>query len=289
VVNFDADPAGVNAAERSIQVLLEEDMRIRVLELSGGMDPDEFVRARGADAYRAAYEKAPRYFFWLADRARARFDVQSAEGRVEGLRFLLPSIQRIPDKIERVAIANDVAAYLGVDASLVLEQFRKAAAARSETGVQAAASDLPATEKLLARCLIESAEARQQLGSRVRGLRSAGLRLHNVFEAILVSGEPPDWSAAEARLDPREATLLNEIHFADARGEGDQWEDLLAQAVACVETIEAAARAGGVADLKARVREAEREGRLEEALSLMRELEHAEREILRSPSRGAVI
>jgi DNA primase len=288
VVNFDADAAGGNAAERSIQVLLEEDMRIRVLELAGGMDPDEFVKARGADAYRQAYEKAPRYFFWLADRARTRFDVRSAEGRVEGLRFLLPSIQRIPDKIERVAIANDVAAYLGVQASLVLEQFRKAAAARSETSAKPEGDDLPATEKLLARCLIESSEARRELGSRVKRLAAPGMRMGKVLEAILGAGEPPDWSAAEARLDQREAALLNELHFADL-GSGGVEGDVLAQAAACVERLEAAVRAGGVAELKARVREAERQGRLEDALALMKELDAAERGMARGPARGGVI
>jgi DNA primase len=288
VVNFDADAAGVNAAERSIQVLLEEDMRIRILELGGGMDPDEFVKARGAEAYRAAYEKAPRYFFWLADRARSRFDVRSAEGRVEGLRFLLPSIQRIPDKIERAAIANDVAAYLGVEASLVLEQFRKAAAARSEAEVKPKCDDLPATEKLLAHCLIESAEARGQLGGRVKAL-AGGLKMGKVLEAILAAGEPPDWSAAEARLESREAALLNGLHFADLGNAGAQGEDMPAQAAACVETLEAAVRSGGLAGLKAKVKEAEREGRLEDALALMKDLDAAERGVARGTARGGVI
>src|SRR5206468_187892 len=40
VVNFDPDTAGVNAAERSINLLLEEGMQVRILELDGGLDPD---------------------------------------------------------------------------------------------------------------------------------------------------------------------------------------------------------------------------------------------------------
>src|SRR5271154_5666402 len=44
VVNFDPDAAGGNAAERSIQMLLDEGMHVRVLELGGELDPDEYVK-----------------------------------------------------------------------------------------------------------------------------------------------------------------------------------------------------------------------------------------------------
>ena len=47
VVNFDPDQAGVNAAERSIQILLDENMRVRVLELEGDDDPDEYIKKNG--------------------------------------------------------------------------------------------------------------------------------------------------------------------------------------------------------------------------------------------------
>ena len=42
----------------------------------------------------------------------------------------LPSVQKIGDKLERAAIANDLAGYLAVDAGLVLDQFKKAATDR---------------------------------------------------------------------------------------------------------------------------------------------------------------
>ena len=69
-VNFDPDNAGANAAERSIQMLLEEGLRVRVVELEGGLDPDEYVKQNGADAYREKLKHAPGYFHWLADRTR---------------------------------------------------------------------------------------------------------------------------------------------------------------------------------------------------------------------------
>ena len=105
-------------------------MRVRVLELDGGLDPDEYVRQHGAEGYRERLKRASGYFHWLADRARKKFDMNSSEGRIAGLQFLLPSIQRVSDKLERATIAEEVASYLGVDRGLVLEQFRKIATER---------------------------------------------------------------------------------------------------------------------------------------------------------------
>jgi DNA primase len=57
-VNFDPDAPGANAAERSIGLLLEEGMQVRIVELDGGLDPDEYCRDRGADAYRQRVDEA---------------------------------------------------------------------------------------------------------------------------------------------------------------------------------------------------------------------------------------
>jgi DNA primase len=164
VVNFDPDAAGAKAAEKSINLLLDESMKVRIVELDGGLDPDEYCMERGAEAYRTKLDKAQSYFYWLADRARARFDLRTAEGRVAGFQFLLPAIQRLPEKIERVAVANDVAGYLGVDAGLVLENFRKSVMDRRDRKVAPAPEPLRADEKILGlNLLVSSAEARKEL------------------------------------------------------------------------------------------------------------------------------
>jgi DNA primase len=282
VVNFDPDTAGVNAAERSIQVLLDEDLRVRVLELEGGLDPDEYVGTHGADRYRTVLEKAPRYFYWLADRARSRFDFRDAEGRLAGLRFLLPSIQRIPDKLERAAIAGDIASYLGVEASLVLENFRKSAADRSEGQRPPPREDLPASELLLLRSLVNSETVRRELEPRIRALTIADpgvasrLRSQPLLKAILEAGDPPDWEAALSRLAPAEADLLSRLLLADEDFVGEPDPAGLPQALACLECLESTSAEIRVAEIKLRIREAERSGRLRDALTLMEELSQME-------------
>ena len=170
-VNFDPDTAGANAAERSIHLLLEEGLRVRILDMEGGLDPDEYVKQNGAEAYRNKLTQASGYFHWLADRARRKFDMRSSDGRIAGLHFLLPSIQRISDKLERATIAEEVASYLGVERGLVLEQFRKIAVNKGNSMDRRQSPSVPATEKLLLNALLVSADARAEVLPRLIALR----------------------------------------------------------------------------------------------------------------------
>ena len=59
IVNFDQDEAGQNAARKSLDLLLEEGLKVHVVELPAGDDPDTFLKAHGGDAYRARLDEAP--------------------------------------------------------------------------------------------------------------------------------------------------------------------------------------------------------------------------------------
>jgi DNA primase len=278
VVNFDPDPAGAGATERSIQTLLEESMHVRIVELDGGLDPDDYCKQRGADAYKARLDSAKGYFYWLADRARTKFDMRSAEGRVAGFQFLLPAIQRLSDKLERVAVVNDVAGYLGVDASLVLENFRRAAAERREKTVQAAPEPVRAVERILLGLLLAQAEARQQLIPLLRDMPAASqFTTRRIFEALYAihdSGNPVSFSEVDQRLEEADRALL----AATVLGDGTHDQSLtLEQGLACLRALETTGREQERTALKARVRAAERDGNFNEALRLAEELARIER------------
>jgi DNA primase len=277
VINLDPDPAGEAATERMIHVLIEEGARVRVLELPDGLDPDEFVLQHGPDAYRGLVAKAPRYFHWLADRSRAKFDTRSAEGRVQAFKFLLPTIQKLSDKLERAATADDLAGYLGVDRGLVLDQLKKSAASRAPVPKgMAARIELPRAERLLLDCLVRSGEARKAALPRLLGREFLEPPMSTgIWRAMAAVAEPFDWAAVEGRLDDRDRALLTGVVFADeGTGEPDhQSQDgVLAQAMGCVEALESTDLAARCQALKLRIAAAERSGDLKEAMELSREL-----------------
>ena len=217
VVNFDPDQAGQNATERSIQLLLQEGLQVRVLTLPEGLDPDEFCERHGADRYRELLDKAPDYFLWLADRARSQFDVRSPEGRVAAFRLLMPSIHLLPDKIQRAALTNELADHLGVDRGLVLEQLRRAAVDRRAPPPVSGPGDALEGEKLLVRLLTESEEARQEMLASVVEIAVRGsLPTAAILEAVVAvasSGERFQYAAVEGRLGEKDQEFLSRIIF----------------------------------------------------------------------------
>lgn len=271
VVNFDPDTAGANAAEKSIQMLLDEGLRVRILHLEGDLDPDEYVKESGADAYRQRLEKAPAYFHWLADRARGKFDMRTAEGRMDAFKLIAPAIQRIADRLERFSVANDVADYLGLDEKLVRDHFSKGSAEHTAAPRRAA---IPPAERLLLNALLASAAARAQTIPELSGLAAIDRFVsRNVFQALFAmhsDGATFRFSDLEGRLSEADRDLLSAAIFAD---EVLEEEKAAEQAVACLRSLKSQDPRSEAAALRARIKAAEREGNLQEALRLAQELD----------------
>ena len=157
VLNFDPDTAGANAAEKSIALLVEEGFSVKVVTLEGGLDPDRFVRERGAQAYIAVLRAARRHGDYLIDRARTLFPPITPDAKAKAIEYLLPHMQRIPSRIARDEFAADAAQKLGVDSALVRQELRQAAGARRSALRPSSAqqSTLSAAEKLLLRVLAQ--------------------------------------------------------------------------------------------------------------------------------------
>lgn len=295
VVNFDPDTAGANAAERAIQVLLDEGLHVKVVSLDSGpgsepgvkLDPDEYVKRNGADAYRDRVDTALGYFHWLADRARGKFDMRSADGRMDAFKFLLPSVQKIGDKLERAAIANDIAGYLGVEPSLVLDQFKRSAAERRTPSPSAKKPDviLPATERILVSSLLRSEDVRRSILPLLSGTLIEGLSAREILESMGLIGADRStavlFAELEARLGDSARALLHEIANADELEEEDETETMR-QAEACVRRLQNDLRKRQVDEMRSRVKVAEREGRMEEALAWLQQLQKLETDVANS-------
>jgi DNA primase len=159
VVNFDPDTAGAKATERTLGLLVEEEFTVKVLTLDQGFDPDLFIRRKGKDAYAEALKHSQKYFDYLIERARTQFPVRSGEGKDKAVKYLLPHIQRVPSRIVRDELAQEIAQKLGIDSPVLRQELRHVAVTRSAATVKAQA-DVQVTdaEKILIRAL---ASARQ--------------------------------------------------------------------------------------------------------------------------------
>lgn len=281
ILNFDPDLAGVRATTDRIPMLLAEHLKVRVVDLEDGLDPDEFVKKYGAEVYQERVAKAVSYFPWLADQARRKHG-SSAEGRIEAVKSLLPALQDIPDSAERLAVADELADLLGLTPEeRVRTGFRKAAQDRkSAIPHSAQQARLPTLEKILLQALLQSAEAREAVLPRLVDADLASFRSRVVFEVLqrMVGADAEiDFASLEARLDNPNKSLLHELVTADELEEGENGASHLERALACVEQMERARTAGLKNDLKTQIRAAERAGDFATALQLMQELQELER------------
>jgi DNA primase len=273
VVNLDPDGAGAKATEKSIGMLLEEDMKVRIMELDGGLDPDEYCKQRGADAYREKLDQAKGYFYWLADGARKKYDVHTSEGVVSVLQFLLPAVQRISDRLERSAIANDVASYIGVPPSMVLDGFRKSAADRQEKYIELPKTVVAPDERGLINLLLSNIEGCDGLIedlTRVEALdRLDTRRILQAIIAVHAAGGRATFDAVAARLEDNDRRILAEMLFAEDPGVeefGIEWGRK------CIGRLLHTDEQQRYMQLKARIYEMERAGKRDEAMLLMQEL-----------------
>jgi len=191
VVNFDPDTAGAAATDKSLGMLLEEEFNIRVLRLEAGFDPDLFIRKNGAEAYARALKGSLKYFDYLVERALKLFPVRSPEGKKNAVNFLLPHIHRVPSRIVRDELANDIAQKLNIDTAVLRLEFKSAAVSRGASGLRAvAASDITPAEKVLVRAassnVAEEADLRHSaLQALAEEKLHLGLATGSLLQAVL--------------------------------------------------------------------------------------------------------
>jgi DNA primase len=222
IVNYDPDTAGQAATERSLTILLEQGAEVRVLALPGGKDPDSFIRAEGAAAYTKLLNEAPPYVDYLISRAR-KMDMSTAEGKLRAVNFLMPYVQRIPDRILRSEWATRIAQQLRIEEPVLRESMRKAATERrSEVKARpelVGRVGKPA-ERRLVQMLIEAETFRAQLAQEIRAEElHRGLESERILAALVeacATGVRPDAAELALALEDRDRRLLFEIAFESA-------------------------------------------------------------------------
>jgi DNA primase len=270
-LNFDPDAAGAKASERSVKLLLDESMKVRIVELEGGLDPDEYCKQHGAEAYGQRIGGAKDYFYWLADRARAKFNTREPQGRMDAFQSLVPAIQDLGDKLARAAYAMDLAGYLGVEPKMVQEHFWKLSNDRVDRSSAPRINPTRATDRILLSLLVNDAEARAQLVDHLRELPALKqLTTGPIFETLMAmhdAGETISFNTLHERLHPSLQENLAAVVLDSTTG-GTRLEDGLA----CVEALRRAERGSLIRELKTQIRSAEREGRINDALDLAQRL-----------------
>ena len=121
---YDGDEAGIHAAMRGTDILLEEGMNIKVLLLPDGDDPDSFARKHSATELRDYIADHQQDFIEFKADIMLK-GVDDPIKRSEGISSIVRSISLIPEQIVRNAYVTKCAHRLHVDEKVLVDTMNK--------------------------------------------------------------------------------------------------------------------------------------------------------------------
>lgn len=126
VICYDADNAGQKAAQRAIDILKRAGLNIKVLRIPGAKDPDEFIREKGAEAFRKLIERSENHIEYRLQRIRDRYDLTEDEQKIAYLNEAAAELSSLDNEIEREVYTGRVAKDTGVRTESLKIQVKKA-------------------------------------------------------------------------------------------------------------------------------------------------------------------
>jgi DNA primase len=101
VVNYDGDQAGVQAAKKAIEILLAEDLEVKILVLPDGADPDEFLRKSGATEYHRRRGEAQPHIQFVIDQAVRDRKLSNPADKEAAIDEVLPYIRAVRSRLQK--------------------------------------------------------------------------------------------------------------------------------------------------------------------------------------------
>ena len=106
---YDSDEAGRKAAVRAIPLLRRAGLGQKVVDLSPYKDPDEFIKAEGAQAFEERLQKGRNGFLFQVDAAGQEFDLGDPQGQSDFFHRIASMLLEFEDEIERTSYLNAAA------------------------------------------------------------------------------------------------------------------------------------------------------------------------------------
>lgn len=119
VLLYDGDAAGVHAALRGTNMLLEEEMNVKVLFLPDGNDPDSFARNHTAEQFRQYIADNQTDFIQFKTDIMLK-GVTDPVKRSEAINSIVESISKIKNQITRASYITDCSHRLGVNEAVII-------------------------------------------------------------------------------------------------------------------------------------------------------------------------
>ncbi|NTV29416.1 MAG: DNA primase [Candidatus Omnitrophica bacterium] len=124
IMLYDMDSAGQTATLRSLDVLLAEEMNVRIATLAEGEDPDSFILKYGVEEFRSCLASARDLFDFEVELLSRQYGESKAESRAKICQEMIPTIDKIPNEVVKENYLTKLAQRFKLP-DVVLRQMRQ--------------------------------------------------------------------------------------------------------------------------------------------------------------------
>ncbi|HEX9136712.1 MAG TPA: DNA primase, partial [Nitrospirota bacterium] len=125
VLIFDPDPAGVKASLRGFDLFMTSGMKVNVVSLPDGDDPDTFLQKHGHDAFAACLRKSVKFMDFVLEQVLKSGSLASIDDKVQKAEEMLEFIIKIPSGIERDYYIRKTAEALDLNETVLRQEIPK--------------------------------------------------------------------------------------------------------------------------------------------------------------------
>ena len=140
---FDNDDAGQKATKRAIETFGSVGMRVKVIRMSGGKDPDEIIKKYGSEKFRSFITGAANDIEYKILEQKSRFDIDSSDGKLGFLKAVAEILAATDDIIARDVYASKISSELGVGKDNLMLQINALVRKRRRTDRKAEIRAVP--------------------------------------------------------------------------------------------------------------------------------------------------
>lgn len=124
ILSYDSDEAGQKATKRAIAIFGETGLKIRVLKLTGGKDPDEIIKNYGKEKFQNLLDGAANDIEYGILRERDKYDIESNDGKSKFLTAVADLLSK-SNPIEQDVYATKLATELSVSKDAIMSEIKR--------------------------------------------------------------------------------------------------------------------------------------------------------------------
>lgn len=241
VMLYDGDAAGEAASLRGLDIFLEEGMQVKVATLPKGLDPDSFVREKGASEFDSLIAGAADLFDYKLGVLSSRYDAGRSQDKAKICAEMLPTIAKVTDAVLKSEYVKRLGERLRVSEGALLSELKKVKPDREyepseELSSTAEGSNAAMAEKIIIGLMLDDPEVIAQVKENLKSEDFADPGARKVAEEILGSyGDGRSFKPAQLinKLAEGELTAL----IAEASSLVDDIKDKAKNLADCIKWV----------------------------------------------------